>query len=55
MQQDTHDSIEDARAAYDLYLVAVELTKEGKFKQKLIDLYDYGERIDWKIGVLERR
>ena len=52
MQQDTHDSIEDARAAYDLYLMAVKLTEDGIFKHKLIEIYDYGERIDWKIGGL---
>jgi PAB-dependent poly(A)-specific ribonuclease subunit 2 len=54
MQQDTHDSIEDSKAAFDLYQLAVKLTKEGQFQKKLRDLYDYGESIDWKIGVLNR-
>lgn len=51
MQQDVHDSLEDALAAYELYLKACELKKEGKFNEVLNDLYEYGRRTDWKLGV----
>jgi len=51
MQQDVHDSVEDARAAYDLYLKAIELRKEGKFDKILEDIYEHGQRTDWKVGV----
>jgi PAB-dependent poly(A)-specific ribonuclease subunit 2 len=51
MQQDVHDSVEDARAAYALYLKALELKKEGKFDKFLQDLYVYGAARDWKLGL----
>jgi PAB-dependent poly(A)-specific ribonuclease subunit 2 len=51
MQQDVHDSVEDARAAYALYLKALELKKEGKFDKFLQDLYVYGAARDWKLGI----
>ena len=53
MQQDVHDSIEDARAAYELYLKAIELKKEGRFAKFLQELYVYGAARDWKLGVDE--
>lgn len=53
MQQDVHDSVEDARAAHALYLKALELKKEGKFDKFLRDLYAYGAARDWKLGVDE--
>ena len=51
MQQDIHDSIEDARAAFDLYTKAIELKNEGVFDKVLRDIYGYGQRTDWKVGV----
>lgn len=51
MQQDVHDSVEDARAAYALYLKALELKKEGKCDKFLQDLYVYGAARDWKLGI----
>lgn len=51
MQQDVHDSIEDARAAHALYLKALELKKQGKLDKFLQDLYVYGAARDWKLGV----
>lgn len=52
MQQDVHDSIEDALAAYELYRKAVELKKEeGRFEKLLDDLYEYGQKADWKLGM----
>lgn len=51
MQQDTHDSVEDALAAYELYLKAMELKKSNQFDKLLGDLYEYGRKTDWKLGV----
>jgi len=51
MQQDVHDSVEDALAAYELYVIAVQLKKKGEFDKLLDDLYEYGQKTDWKLGV----
>ena len=53
MQQDVHDSVEDAMAAYELYLKAVELKHLGKFDDLLEELYEYGRKTDWKLGLDE--
>lgn len=54
MQQDTHDSVEDARAAFELYRKALEWKKDGVWEQRLQDMYSYGEKTSWKIGVGEK-
>ncbi len=51
MQQEVHDSIEDARAAHELYMKAVSLKKEGKFDEYLIDLYATGHTNQFRLGV----
>ena len=66
MQQDVHDSVEDAMAAYELYAAALELKKNSKQSSggggdddgsgsefyKLLDaLYEYGQKNDWKLGI----
>ncbi len=51
MQQDTHDSIEDAKAAYELYRKAAELKRNGNFDKFLRAVYEYGQKTDWKIGM----
>ena len=51
MQQEIHDSIEDATAAKNQYRKALELKQEGKFEEMLDDLYAHGQKTDWKIGV----
>jgi PAB-dependent poly(A)-specific ribonuclease subunit 2 len=53
MQQDIHDSVEDARAAYELFETARQWKKEGVWDQKLRELYAYGEKTGWKLGVDE--
>jgi Exonuclease len=42
IQTDTHDSIEDAHSALDLYKAYNELEKQGLFDQKLEELYTEG-------------
>lgn len=54
MQQDTHDSVEDARAAYELYCKALEWKKEGIWEKSLQELYSYGEKTSWKLGMKDR-
>ena len=51
MQTDTHDSVEDAMAAFEIYLKALELKKNGQFQKALSDLYEHGRKTDWKLGV----
>jgi PAB-dependent poly(A)-specific ribonuclease subunit 2 len=51
MQQDIHDSIEDAMAAFELYEKALEWKEAGIFEKKLQELYRLGQKSDWKLGV----
>lgn len=53
MQQDIHDSVEDATAAFELYKKAVALKAAGKFGEMLDDLYAHGQKADWKVGVAD--
>jgi PAB-dependent poly(A)-specific ribonuclease subunit 2 len=53
MQQEIHDSVEDAMAAYELYVKAVDLKRQGVFDQFLDKLYEYGHKSDWKVGLDE--
>ncbi|KAG7343374.1 exonuclease [Nitzschia inconspicua] len=53
MQQDIHDSVEDAQAAFELYEKALEWKKEGMLHQRLQEMYSYGDKTSWKIGVSE--
>mmetsp|Transcript_14080 Transcript_14080/g.29422 ORF Transcript_14080/g.29422 Transcript_14080/m.29422 type:complete len:553 (+) Transcript_14080:42-1700(+) len=54
MQQDTHDSVEDARTAYELYCKALKWKKEGIWEKSLQELYSYGEKTSWKLGMKDR-
>jgi PAB-dependent poly(A)-specific ribonuclease subunit 2 len=51
MQQDTHDSVEDAKIAYEIYLIALRLISQGRFNQVLDDIYEYGRRNEWRLGL----
>ena len=51
MQQEVHDSVEDAIAAHELYLRAVEMKRDGSFDRVLDELYEYGQKNDWKFGL----
>lgn len=48
IQTDTHDSIEDAHSALDLYKAYNELEKQGLFDQKLEKLYAEGRLYNFK-------
>ncbi|KAI8612159.1 ubiquitin carboxyl-terminal hydrolase-domain-containing protein, partial [Chytriomyces sp. MP71] len=48
IQQDTHDSIEDARTALLLYKRYLELSRQGIFQQVLEDVYEEGKQFNFK-------
>ncbi|CAJ0966095.1 unnamed protein product [Ranitomeya imitator] len=53
IQGETHDSIEDARTALQLYRKYMELSRNGKepdnFRKVLKCLYEKGRKMDWKV------
>lgn len=53
IQGETHDSIEDARTALQLYHKYLELSKNGtepeSFHKVLKGLYEKGRKMDWKV------
>ena len=51
MQQEVHDSIEDSKAAYELYIKAMDLKREEKFDEYLMKLYDHGHSTQFKLGL----
>ena len=51
MQQEVHDSIEDARAANELYRKALSLKHDGKFDEYLMNLYAHGHSTQFKLGI----
>ena len=55
MQQEVHDSIEDAKAAHDLYMKALSLKNEGKFDEYLMELYIQGHKTQFKLGIIDEQ
>ncbi|KAL4222806.1 poly(A)-specific ribonuclease [Mactra antiquata] len=55
IQSVTHDSVEDARTALQLYLKYQELSKEGmdKVRKVIKEMYEFGRKNQWKISDLE--
>ena len=49
MQEEIHDSVEDAKAAHELYQRALEMKINGTFESFLNQLYEVGQKHDWKI------
>ncbi|TSP79459.1 PAN2-PAN3 deadenylation complex catalytic subunit PAN2 [Bagarius yarrelli] len=51
IQGETHDSIEDARTALQLYRKYLELSRGGQeeFRKVLKGLYEKGRKLDWKV------
>ncbi|MEE6512994.1 hypothetical protein FKM82_020413 [Ascaphus truei] len=53
IQGETHDSIEDARTALQLYRKYMELSRNGSepdhFRKVLKGLYDKGRKMDWRV------
>lgn len=53
MQIEIHDSVEDSRAANELYLKACELKEKGIFEETLRKIYERGQQIDWKVAEIK--
>lgn len=53
IQQNTHDSIEDAKTAWLLYKKYQELVAEGKFESVLNEIYNFGRLKQWDIDFKE--
>lgn len=49
IQSETHDSIEDARAALGLYKKYLELETKGILKTSLEEMYAVGKSMHWKV------
>ncbi|CAH7690962.1 PAB-dependent poly(A)-specific ribonuclease subunit 2 [Phakopsora pachyrhizi] len=50
----THDSIEDARTALQLYDIYRQLQNEGVWKEELENVYRKGREMGWKVSILEK-
>lgn len=48
----THDSVEDARTALQLYLKYQEMSKNGmdKVRKVIKEMYEFGRKNQWKIS-----
>lgn len=49
IQSETHDSIEDARAALQLYKKYKLLEEQSKVGHALAELYEVGKLLNWKV------
>ena len=52
IQQSSHDSVEDARMALRLFKKYEELKASDKLDVVIAELYQTGDRMNWKIGDL---
>lgn len=53
IQSETHDSIEDARAALRLYKKYLELEAQGILQSSLEEMYTVGKSLHWKVPGVE--
>ncbi|KAG5438494.1 hypothetical protein PCANB_002598 [Pneumocystis canis] len=55
IQQDSHDSIEDARTALLLYKKYKEFKEQGIFEEKLKEIYDLGKKYGYKPPIMNEK
>lgn len=55
IQSVTHDSVEDAYTALQLYLKYQEMSKDGmdQVRKVIKEMYEYGRKNQWKIADVE--
>jgi len=49
IQSGSHDSIEDARAALQLYRHYQQLEAQGKVQEAIVELYQTGNAMQWTV------
>lgn len=50
IQSETHDSVEDARAALELYQKYKQIEIQGNLSESLKELYSVGTQLQWKVS-----